>query len=411
MFIITGRREDVMVAKREILNAAEQVSLLRARRSLQAAANLSVADAIATSNLLAGLNLAPALLNVNGTLGSLNPSALVNVNLPNSTGLNVFALNPASNPSSSCLNAVASATLQNALLSNSLQQKLPCSSSSLSAQPHTMNHQANSIITRSNLPTLSQLPTQVENGSCLATLSNSRVLSRLASATGVAQGNSAALLAAVNSGLLNGLPSYMPPGFNLATAKHIAHLRVPERIVGLIVGPRGATIKQIQQKTSTYILTPSKGDRDAVFEIIGTAEGCSTAKQDIENYVLSRTGLTVEQLLIQQSQMRALEAYCQSSGLNLNHLVSNALMSSSTATVDHNFASSATLMPRCDSSLPSDAKGNTLSLRDCLSRSTFGEQAEAAKVEPEVANAMHSLLASIAACSASAEHWKPGGSG
>lgn len=37
-----------------------------------------------------------------------------------------------------------------------------------------------------------------------------------------------------------------------------AYVRVPLRVVGLVVGPKGATIKRIQQDTHTYIVTPSR---------------------------------------------------------------------------------------------------------------------------------------------------------
>lgn len=35
-----------------------------------------------------------------------------------------------------------------------------------------------------------------------------------------------------------------------------AYVRVPLRVVGLVVGPKGATIKRIQQESHTYIVTP-----------------------------------------------------------------------------------------------------------------------------------------------------------
>lgn len=35
--------------------------------------------------------------------------------------------------------------------------------------------------------------------------------------------------------------------------------------MGLVVGPKGATIKHIQQQTQTYIVTPSR-DKEPVFE-------------------------------------------------------------------------------------------------------------------------------------------------
>ena len=67
------------------------------------------------------------------------------------------------------------------------------------------------------------------------------------------------------------------------------HVRVPYRVVGLVVGPKGATIKRIQQDSSTYIVTPSR-DREPVFEVTGSCEGVEKARRDIESYIALRTG-------------------------------------------------------------------------------------------------------------------------
>lgn len=67
------------------------------------------------------------------------------------------------------------------------------------------------------------------------------------------------------------------------------HVKVPYRVVGLVVGPKGATIKRIQQDSSTYIVTPSR-DREPVFEVTGTCEGVEKARRDIESYIALRTG-------------------------------------------------------------------------------------------------------------------------
>lgn len=75
---------------------------------------------------------------------------------------------------------------------------------------------------------------------------------------------------------------------------------VPLRLVGLIVGPKGQTIKKVQQDTATYIITPGR-DKDPVFEITGCGEGVQRAKELIEDHVLARTGNTLEELLIQQN--------------------------------------------------------------------------------------------------------------
>ncbi|OQV13770.1 RNA-binding protein MEX3B [Hypsibius exemplaris] len=77
-------------------------------------------------------------------------------------------------------------------------------------------------------------------------------------------------------------------------------LPVPLRLVGLIVGPKGQTIKKVQQDTVTYIITPGR-DKDPVFEITGCHEGVERARELIEDHVLARTGSTLEELLIQQN--------------------------------------------------------------------------------------------------------------
>ncbi|KAL4674055.1 hypothetical protein H8959_017989 [Pygathrix nigripes] len=50
-------------------------------------------------------------------------------------------------------------------------------------------------------------------------------------------------------------------------------VRVPYRVVGLVVGPKGATIKRIQQRTHTYIVTPGR-DKEPVFAVTGMPENC-----------------------------------------------------------------------------------------------------------------------------------------
>jgi hypothetical protein len=63
---------------------------------------------------------------------------------------------------------------------------------------------------------------------------------------------------------------------------------VPYQVVGLVVGPKGSTIKRIQQTTNTYIVTPSR-DSQPVFEIQGQADCVEAAKVEIENYIMLRT--------------------------------------------------------------------------------------------------------------------------
>lgn len=66
-------------------------------------------------------------------------------------------------------------------------------------------------------------------------------------------------------------------------------VRVPYRVVGLVVGPKGATIKRIQQQTHTYIVTPSR-DKEPVFEVTGLPENVDTARKEIEAHIALRTG-------------------------------------------------------------------------------------------------------------------------
>jgi len=66
-------------------------------------------------------------------------------------------------------------------------------------------------------------------------------------------------------------------------------VRVPISMVGLVVGPKGATVKRIQQDTGTYIVTPGR-QKDPVFEVIGTAVGVEKARRQIEAYLETRIG-------------------------------------------------------------------------------------------------------------------------
>ncbi len=66
-------------------------------------------------------------------------------------------------------------------------------------------------------------------------------------------------------------------------------VRVPYRVVGLVVGPRGSTVKRIQQLTRTFIVTPSR-DKEPCFEVRGTPENVERARKEIESYIVYRTG-------------------------------------------------------------------------------------------------------------------------
>uniref|UniRef100_A0A8C5LQ34 RING-type domain-containing protein n=1 Tax=Leptobrachium leishanense TaxID=445787 RepID=A0A8C5LQ34_9ANUR len=70
-------------------------------------------------------------------------------------------------------------------------------------------------------------------------------------------------------------------------------VRVPYRVVGLVVGPKGATIKRIQQSTHTYIVTPSR-DKEPVFEVTGMPENVDRAREEIEAHITMRTGSLID---------------------------------------------------------------------------------------------------------------------
>ena len=71
-------------------------------------------------------------------------------------------------------------------------------------------------------------------------------------------------------------------------------VQVPYRVVGLVVGPKGQTIEQIQVKTDTFIVTPSR-ERDPIFEITGLAENVTEAREEIINYICIRTGMALKE--------------------------------------------------------------------------------------------------------------------
>lgn len=86
-----------------------------------------------------------------------------------------------------------------------------------------------------------------------------------------------------NGSMAPGPPNPSVPG------QSTIQVRVPYRVVGLVVGPKGATIKRIQQQTHTYIVTPSR-DKEPVFEVTGLPENIDTARREIEAHIAMRTG-------------------------------------------------------------------------------------------------------------------------
>ncbi|NXM78059.1 MEX3C ligase, partial [Serilophus lunatus] len=90
-----------------------------------------------------------------------------------------------------------------------------------------------------------------------------------------------------------GGPSCPRPGPSTLPGHTMVQVRVPYHMVGLVVGPKGATIKRIQQQTHTYIVTPSR-DKEPVFEVMGMPENVDRAREEIEIHIAMRTGSLME---------------------------------------------------------------------------------------------------------------------
>lgn len=79
------------------------------------------------------------------------------------------------------------------------------------------------------------------------------------------------------------------PGPQSIPGQVTKQVRVPYRVVGLVVGPKGATIKHIQHQTQTYIVTPSR-DKEPIFEVTGLPDNVESARKQIEAHIALRTG-------------------------------------------------------------------------------------------------------------------------
>jgi RNA-binding protein MEX3 len=92
-------------------------------------------------------------------------------------------------------------------------------------------------------------------------------------------------------------------------------------LVGLVVGPKGATIKHIQQSTQTYIVTPSR-DKEPVFEVTGLPDNVQSARKQIEAHIAIRTGNTQSNDMAQDLLASPLLSSLYKNGLSslLEHL-------------------------------------------------------------------------------------------
>lgn len=106
------------------------------------------------------------------------------------------------------------------------------------------------------------------------------------------------LSAAEHFSLIRASRNKVTPGIGLSTVpchpgQTTIQVRVPYRMVGLVVGPKGATIKRIQQHTHTYIVTPSR-EKEPVFEVTGMPENVDRAREEIEAHIAQRTAGSVD---------------------------------------------------------------------------------------------------------------------
>ncbi|KAK3911771.1 RNA-binding protein MEX3B [Frankliniella fusca] len=135
------------------------------------------------------------------------------------------------------------------------------------------------------------------------------------------------------SGLGGSAGSLSPPGPPSHVPGQVTiSVRVPYRVVGLVVGPKGATIKRIQHQTSTYIVTPSR-DKEPVFEVTGLPDSVEAARRQIEAHIAVRTGASgsMGTELFEDSTDMLTTLYSSPAGLNnlFNSLEPNNLNLSS----------------------------------------------------------------------------------
>ena len=102
---------------------------------------------------------------------------------------------------------------------------------------------------------------------------------------------SAAHFTKIRANKRNGAPNGRPDDITI-------RVRVPIKLVGLVVGSKGATIKSIQQRTDTYIITPSR-EKDPVFEVKGQEVNVVNARRLVYEHICERTGMQIMNLYLQ----------------------------------------------------------------------------------------------------------------
>lgn len=252
MFVITGRKEDVQTAKREIQLAADHFSQIRARRGSSSSSGGGGGNGYPNQS-----DSSNSISVIQGELVSPSSSTKINENA------SLVEVNPNPNGSSSSSSGLSSP------INKENSNKIVASHRSNSASPTN----ADPIAASPKELTLTQ-----------------RNLNQTAQP-------------------------------NLLPGQIVKKVEVPYQVVGLVVGPKGSTIKRIQQNTNTYIVTPSR-DCMPVFEIQGMPDNVEAAKIEIENYILLRTTAAVPMASSAQLKPNGMQQLASSSSSTSSQLVS-----------------------------------------------------------------------------------------
>ena len=175
-------------------------------------------------------------------------------------------------------------------------------------------------------------------------------------------------------------------------------VRVPYRVVGLVVGPKGATIKLIQQQTHTYIVTPSR-DKEPVFEVTGMPDNVQSARRQIEAHIALRTGNSSGNSLTGAGSGSVNGSSNNGLGSLLNDdtapellatLYKNGFSSLLNGYLDNATAATNTAIEQFSSAMPSSTGSST-----CESSSSSTSSKSAIITRPELMNIWKSLGESI----------------
>lgn len=79
-----------------------------------------------------------------------------------------------------------------------------------------------------------------------------------------------------------------PSGATNTPGQVTIEVRVPASLVGLVIGPKGSTIKRIQKQTFTFIMTPNR-EKEPVFRVSGLPANVEMARLEIHSHIINRT--------------------------------------------------------------------------------------------------------------------------